>query len=478
MRRSVSNLFLKAIKGMALIDKSKFANRKAIIQAKYKSSAAVYMCNVEDVNTIFADTTKGKSIEKAIAEVAHIASSTIYSESLDILRQLYKGERFPNLYEHLTISLIIKEALNHFLGEEYPKTSDYYKTSCRAAISAGRMDLRLLLGHDIDSQKADQLKKKYGINTEDLSTQTNEILFEIFYDTRRERFIEPLVKIITNIFKQKGSDQGEVYRQLYPDRYISFQRQHKTGPSIRYSTDYRPGPIEEELKDVELSIKTLKSLAKKIAEQVSVFHEITKSKDPLHKAIEETYELRSIDSEYLYQILLNSCCEGGWDGINFDYRGIKGLISNLTDLTMEQVTAATNEYNSTLSNHSNCDRCSLHFERTYSIHTSPDCEPQVTIEEGGIQLKEEQPKGYLEAMHKLICKLFLGERDYIPLMGEIRSERYDVAYLLFTDLIGKFHMTSHFEVISSTPHRDCPSSSSTEGYTFTVKEVILATEYI
>lgn len=463
---------------MALIDKSKFANRKAIIQAKYKSSAAVYMCNVEDVNTIFADTTKGKSIEKAIAEVAHIASSTIYSESLDILRQLYKGERFPNLYEHLTISLIIKEALNHFLGEEYPKTSDYYKTSCRAAISAGGMDLRLLLGHDIDSQKADQLKKKYGINTEDLSTQTNEILFEIFYDTRRERFIEPLVKIITNIFKQKGSDQGEVYRQLYPDRYISFQRQHKTGPSIRYSTDYRPGPIEEELKDVELSIKTLKSLAKKIAEQVSVFHEITKSKDPLHKAIEETYELRSIDSEYLYQILLNSCCEGGWDGINFDYRGIKGLISNLTDLTMEQVTAATKEYNSTLSNHSNCDRCSLHFERTYSIHTSPDCEPQVTIEEGGIQLKEEQPKGYLEAMHKLICKLFLGERDYIPLMGKIRSERYDVAYLLFTDLLGKFHITSHFEVISLTPRRDWSSSSNSEGYTLTVKEVILATEYI
>ena len=469
---------------MALIDKSKFANRKAIFPAQSLGTVSSDMCNVEDVNTIFADTTKGKSIEKAIAEVAHIASSTIYSGASHILRQLYEDERFPNLYEQLTISLIIKEALNHFLGEEYPKTSDYYKTSCRAAISAGGMDLRLLLGHDIDSQKADQLKKKYGINTEDLSTQTNEILFEIFYDTRRERFIEPLMKIITNIFKQKGSDQEEVYRQLYPDRYISFQRQHKTGPSIRYSTDYRPCPIEEELKDVELSIKTLKSLAKKIAEQVSVFHEITKSKDPLHKAIEEAYELRSIDSEYLYQILLNSCCERGWSDINFDYGGgIKGLISNLTDLTVEQVTAATNEYNSTLSNHSNCDRCSLHFERTYSIHTSPDCEPQVAIEEGGIQLKGEQPKGYLEAIHKLICKLFLGERDYIPLRGKIPRgkiwiERYDEAYLLFTDLIGKFHMTSHFEVISLTPRRDWSSSSNSEGYTLTVKEVILATEYI
>ncbi len=476
MRQSVSKHFLNVINSMALIDKSKFANRKAIIQAKY-TSTYIDMCNVEDVNTIFADTTKGKSIEKAIAEVAHIASSTIYSESLDILRQLYKGERFPNLYEHLTISLIIKEALNHFLGEEYPKTSDYYKTSCRAAISAGRMDLRLLLGHDIDNQNADQLKKKYGINTEDLSTQTNEILFEIFYDTRRERFIEPLVKIITNIFKQKGSDQGEVYRQLYPDRYISFQRWNKTGPSIRYSTDYRPGPIEEELKDVELSIKTLKSLAKKIAEQVSVFHEITKSRDPLHKAIEEAYELRSIDSEYLCH-----CCKRGWSYINFFDHGvdIERLISNLTDLTMEQVTAATKEYNSTLSNHSNCDRCSLHFERTYSIHTSPDCEPQVTIEEGGIQLKGEQPKGYLDAMHRLICKLFLflWERDDIYLRGEIRSGEYKGAGLVFADLIGKFHMTSHFEVISSTPHRDWSSSSNSEGYTLTVKEVILATEYI
>ena len=102
----------------------------------------------------------------------------------------------------------------------------------------------------------------------------------------------------------------------------------------------------------------------------------------------------------------------------------------------------------------------------------------MTIEEGGIQLKEEQPKGYLEAMHKLICKLFLGERDYIPLMGKIRSERYDVAYLLFTDLLGKFHITSHFEVISLTPRRDWSSSSNSEGYTLTVKEVILATEYI
>ena len=147
---------------------------------------------------------------------------------------------------------------------------------------------------------------------------------------------------------------------------------------------------------------------------------------------------------------------------------------------MEQVTAAAKEYNSTLSNHSNCDRCSLHFERMYSIHTSPDCEPQVTIEEGGIQLKGEQPKGYLEAMHKLICKLFLfpWERDYIHLWGKIRSGEYEWAGLVFTDLIGKFHMTSHFEVISSTPHRDCPSSSSIEGYIFTVKEVILATEYI
>lgn len=217
---------------MALIDKSKFANRKAIIQAKYKSHSYIDMCNVEDVNTIFADTTKGKSIEKAIAEVAHIASSTIYSESLDILRQLYKGERFPNLYEHLTISLIIKEALNHFLGEEYPKTSDYYKTSCRAAISAGRMDLRLLLGHDIDNQNADQLKKKYGINTEDLSTQTNEILFEIFYDTRRERFIEPLVKITSPIsLSRKAPIKGRYIGNFIPTDISLFKGGIKQVPA-------------------------------------------------------------------------------------------------------------------------------------------------------------------------------------------------------------------------------------------------------
>ena len=266
-----------------------------------------------------------------------------------------------------------------------------------------------------------------------------------------------------------GTDQS-----LYPDLYILYEEEAPLNAHISSTECFTHKPW---MKQFEVFFKILKSLAKKIAEQVSVFHEITKSRDPLHKAIEEAYELRSIDSEYLCH-----CCKRGWSYINFFDHGvdIERLISNLTDLTMEQVTAATKEYNSTLSNHSNCDRCSLHFERTYSIHTSPDCEPQVTIEEGGIQLKGEQPKGYLDAMHRLICKLFLflWERDDIYLRGEIRSGEYKGAGLVFADLIGKFHMTSHFEVISSTPHRDWSSSSNSEGYTLTVKEVILATEYI
>lgn len=229
------------------------------------------------------------------------------------------------------------------------------------------------------------------------------------------------------------------------------------------------------MKQFEVFFKILKSLAKKIASDIGVFQEIKSSSNPLHKAIQEAYNLRPIDSAYLYKSIMDSCHDMSWWS-----RGelpMEEIIRNLTNLTVEQVSTAIDKYNHKVSAFLNYPQGHLRFERTYSIHTVPDCEPDITWEEDA-QLVGGGPNNYMEAMYELLYTLFFkGEKEYRIMVEKIVEGRSEVDVSIVS-FIGKYQVASHFEIVPSTLDSEGLSSASTEEKFFTVKEVILATECI
>ena len=229
------------------------------------------------------------------------------------------------------------------------------------------------------------------------------------------------------------------------------------------------------MKQFEVFFKILKSLAKKIASDIGVFQEIKSSSNPLHKAIQEAYNLRPIDSAYLYKSIMDSYHDMSW--WSGDEPSMEEIIRNLTDLTVEQVSTAIDKYNRKVSAFLNYPQGHLRFERMYSIHTHPDCEPDITWEEDA-QLVGGGPNNYIEAMYELLYTLFFkGEKEYRIMVEKIVEGRSEVNVSIVS-FIGKYQVASHFEIVPSTLDSEGLSSASTEEKIFTVKEVILATECI
>ena len=285
----------------------------------------------------------------------------------------------------------------------------------------------------------------------------------------------------SNIVGANSQDTIGTDQSLYPDLYILYEEEAPLNAHISSTEYFTHKPW---MKQFEVFFKILKSLAKKIASDIGVFQEIKGSSNPLHKAIQEAYNLRPIDSEYLYESIIDSCDEMRWDSCHAmswwseDKLPMEEIIRNLTNLTVEEVSTAINKYNSKVSAFLNSPQGHLRFERTYSIHTHPDCEPDITWEEDA-QLVGGGPNNYIEAMHELLYTLFFkGEKKYHIIMVErIEEERrkVDVSIVSF---IGKYQVASHFEIVPSTLDSEGLSSASTEEKIFTVKEVILATECI
>lgn len=273
-----------------------------------------------------------------------------------------------------------------------------------------------------------------------------------------------------------GTDQS-----LYPDLYILYEEEAPLNAHISTTERFTHKPW---MKQFEVFFKILKSLAKKIASDIGVFQEIKSSSNPLHKAIQEAYNVRPIDSEYIYKSIMDSCYDMSWDSYldmswwsRDELPPMEEIIRNLTNLTVEQVSTAINKYNSKVSALLNYPQGHLRFERTYSIHTHLDCEPDITCEEDA-QLVGGGPNNYIEAMHELLYTLFFkGEKKYHIIVEKIVEGRskVDVSIVSF---IGKYQVASHFEAVPSTLDSEGLSSASTEEKIFTVKEVILATECI
>lgn len=275
----------------------------------------------------------------------------------------------------------------------------------------------------------------------------------------------------SNIVGANSQDTIGTDKSLYPDLYILYEEKAPLNAHISSTECFTHKPW---MKQFEVFFKILKSLAKKIASDIGVFQEIKSSSNPLHKAIQEAYNLRSIDSAYLYKSIMDSCYDMNWRS-----RGepMEEIIRNLTNLTVEQVSTAIKEYNSKVSDFLNCPEGHLRFERAYSIHTFPDCEPDITWEEDA-QLVGSRPNNYIEAMHKLLYTLFFkGEKEYRIMVEKIVEGRSEVDVSIVS-FIGKYQVASHFEIVPSTLDSEDLSSASTEEKIFTVKEVILATECI
>lgn len=269
-------------------------------------------------------------------------------------------------------------------------------------------------------------------------------------------------------------------KSLYPDLYILYEEEAPLNAHISSTECFTHKPW---MKQFEVFFKILKSLAKKIASDIGVFQEIKSSSNPLHKAIQEAYNLRPIDSEYLYESIMDSCYDMSWYSYHDmswwsgDEPSMEEIIRNLTNLTVEQVSTAIDKYNRKVSALLNYPQGHLRFERTYSIHTHLDCEPDITYEEDA-QLVGGGPNNYIEAMHELLYTLFFkGEKKYHIIVEKIVEGRskVDVSIVSF---IGKYQVASHFEAVPSTLDSEGLSSASTEEKIFTVKEVILATECI
>lgn len=264
-----------------------------------------------------------------------------------------------------------------------------------------------------------------------------------------------------------GTDQS-----LYPDLYILYEEEAPLNAHISTTECFTHKPW---MKQFEVFFKILKSLAKKIASDIGVFQEIKSSSNPLHKAIQEAYNLRPIDSAYLYKSIMDSYHDMSW--WSGDEPSMEEIIRNLTDLTVEQVSTAIDKYNRKVSAFLNYPQGHLRFERMYSIHTHPDCEPDITWEEDA-QLVGGGPNNYIEAMYELLYTLFFkGEKEYRIMVEKIVEGRSEVNVSIVS-FIGKYQVASHFEIVPSTLDSEGLSSASTEEKIFTVKEVILATECI
>lgn len=268
-----------------------------------------------------------------------------------------------------------------------------------------------------------------------------------------------------------GTDQS-----LYPDLYILYEEEAPLNAHISTTECFTHKPW---MKQFEVFFKILKSLAKKIASDISVFQEIKSSSNPLHKAIQEAYNLRPTDSAYLYKSIMDLCYDMNWwsRGEPMEDIPMEEIIRNLTNLTVEEVSTAINKYNSKVSAFLNYPQGHLRFERTYSIHTHPNCEPDITWEEDA-QLVGGGPNNYMEAMYELLYTLFFkGEKEY-RIMVEKTVEGRSEVNVSIVSFIGKYQVASHFEIVPSTLDSEGLSSASTEEKIFTVKEVILATECI
>lgn len=323
----------------------------------------------------------------------------------------------------------------------------------------------------------DVLMKKFGEDNGFLTVETSYCIDTTFRPEGAKYTFPPKDRFLREYFSSNtvGANSQDTIRtdqSLYPDLYILYEEEAPLNTHISSTECFTHKPW---MKQFEVFFKILKSLAKKIASDISVFQEIKSSSNPLHKAIQEAYNLRPTDSAYLYKSIMDSCYDMNW--WSGDEPSMEEIIRNLTDLTVEQVSTAIDKYNRKVSAFLNCPQGHLRFERTYSIHTHPDCEPDITWEEDA-QLVGGGPNNYIEAMYELLYTLFFkGEKEYRIMVEKIVEGRSEVNVSIVS-FIGKYQVASHFEIVPSTLDSEGLSSASTEEKIFTVKEVILATECI
>lgn len=394
---------------MALIDISKITNRNKTSNTRY-----------------------------LILEIMRVSLDIHRSVSLHF-DSLYIKKSVPILFDQVVMVIVLDGVAGYFNRGKLPRTVEDRKRYCRAAIIREDVNFSALF----DSRIGD-LMRRYGI--ESSSKETDDQKVEVFFRKYDDSFIIPLMDMIEDLLNQKMPDELETDNKLLrPDLYIKYDKCSPSKIAFTSVDDTLIKGKDDKDKQVFLFLKVLKSLTQEIVRNIGILDEIKRASNQFHKALEIALGVRPLESD-------RSIWEGYFSsdivkGLYFcESNALEGIINNLISLPKNTVREAIEMYKCKVPNSEICMRGALVLHEEYNGTTSPNSYGYGgVLERRGRQIIEEQPMGYVDAMHELLCKLFFeGEERYAIEVIDSQGNNKRIK-----DLIGEYyHTTTDFKLTS------------------------------
>ena len=415
---------------------------------------------------VILNESKAPKTSDLIPEIMRISWEILRKASQN-LNDLRVKKSASILFDRVIMAIILNGVAGYFDRGKLPKEEGDLKRYCEAAII--REDVKFSALFDETKASVSDLMRRY--NMGDYSELTDDKRVEIFYRTYLYSLITPLMRMIEDFLDQKFPDGIEVdYKLLRPDLYVKYDKSSPSKIAFTSMDDTLIEGKEENDKQTFLFLKTLKSLAREIVRNVGIVDEIKGASNTFHKAMEIALGIRHSDSEWS---TWESYFSGDMArGLYFcENKSLGGIINNLIALPKRKVREAVDAYKYQVPNSEICMRGALLLQEKYTFNTAPDYGSGVQIEESR-QIIEEQPKGYVDAMHELLCKLFFeGEERYaIEATDSLGSSKRT------KDLIGEYHhTTTTFKLVLD---RSSGGYNSPAEYIFNVEVTFHVAEFI
>lgn len=383
-----------------------------------------------------------------IPEIMHI-SLEIFREASQSFNDLYIKKSVPILFDRVLMAIVLDGVAGYFNRDKLPRAVEDCKRYCKSAIIGEEVNFSALF----DRRMGDPMRR---YDMESNSKPTDDQKVEAFYREYGDSFISPLMRMIGDCLDQKFPNGLEIdCKLLRPDLYVTYDKSFPSKVAFTSMDDTLIEGKEDKDKQIFLFLKALKSLAREIVRNVGVLDEIKGASNAFHKAMEIALGIRPSDSEWS---IWKSYFSGDMArGLYFcENKSLEGIINNLIHLPKDEVRKAVEVYKSQVPNSGICMRESLLLQEEYAINTAPDSGREISIQEFRPVI-EEQSKGYVDAMHELLCKLFFeGEERYaIEATDSLGSSKR------IKDLIGEYyHTRTTFKLTSCTSSYDSPRKYS------------------
>lgn len=444
-----------------------FLNLSALVkeQEEWEKEKALNTPKESEAPVILNESKAPKSSD-LIPEIMRISWEILRKASQN-LNDLRVKKSASILFDRVIMAIILNGVAGYFDRGKLPKEEGDLKRYCEAAII--REDVKFSALFDETKASVSDLMRRY--NMGDYSELTDDKRVEIFYRTYLYSLITPLMRMIEDFLDQKFPDGIEVdYKLLRPDLYVKYDKSSPSKIAFTSMDDTLIEGKDENDKQTFLFLKTLKSLAREIVRNVGIVDEIKGASNAFHKAMEIGLGIRHSDSEW-----------STWEryfsgdmarGLYFcENKSLEGIINNLIALPKRKVREAVDAYKYQVLNSEICMRGALLLQEKYTFNTAPDYGSGVHLE-GYRQMIEEQPKGYVDAMHELLCRLFFeGEERYaIEATDSLGSSKRT------KDLIGEYHhTTTTFKLVLD---RSSGGYNSPAEYIFNVEVTFHVAEFI